>query len=88
MEVNIYIGFGTLKVKWPSRMQGQWFLWNQVGGQQFSVVYKKSHFSSWAAAPAQIPPPPEKFEGGGDLTSSQGQPPSHQDHPQVRAKLH
>ena len=77
MEVNIYIGFGTLKMKCTQdgicgqvafKNARQWFFQNQGGEQQqFSVEYKKSWFSGWAAAPARYFHPRKVC--GGNLTS-------------------
>ena len=49
--------------KWPSRMQGQWFFQNRVGGQQFLVGYRKSRYSGGAVALARIFRP-QKVRGG------------------------
>ena len=49
--------------KRPSRMQGQWSLWNRTGRQQFSVWFRKFEFSGRAAASARIYLP-RKVRGG------------------------
>ena len=82
MEVNIYIGFWTLKVKctqyeicgyikWPSRMQGQWFFQSQAGGQNFSVGSRKSGFLS-GGPPLPKSTLPEKLVGGCLTTAEHG----------------
>ena len=53
--------------KWPSRMERQGFFRSRAGGQQFSGGYRKSQ----GRLPlTEYAPPPKKFVGGGDLTSS------------------
>ena len=49
--------------KWPSRMQGQWFLWSRAGGQQFLVRFKKFRFYGQTVALARIYLP-QKVRGG------------------------
>ena len=79
-KVDIYIGFGTLKVKCtqygicgPSRMLGQWFFQNWAGGQPF-----RSGTKNLGILVGRLPLPKysslEKFVGGGNLTSSSWNP--------------
>ena len=48
------VTLSRLDCKWPSRMQGQWFIQSRASGQQFSVGSRKSWFFGWAAAPTRI----------------------------------
>ena len=52
--------------KWPSRMQGQWFIWSQAGGRAFSVGSRKTEFYRWVVDWLPLPKStfPEKLVGG------------------------
>ena len=79
MEVKIYIGFWTLKVKWtqyvicdktPSRMQGQWFFKVGRACNNFRLDLENMSFlDGWLPLPESTSP--AKFVRGGGLTSSQ-----------------